>query len=90
MDAYEKLANAIIIQAADDFRSYTKKLKTLKAVDTRSMDAKALAKYKKKLDTVETDIREVVAFFYSDWYRCLTDVEPDAILDRLRKECGIE
>lgn len=29
---------------------------------------------------------EVEKFFHSDWYATLTDIDPDYLIDRLRKE----
>ena len=32
--------------------------------------------------------REIEQFFHSDWFSVLTKVDPDAILQRVRKEVG--
>ena len=31
---------------------------------------------------------EVEQFFHSDWYAALTDIDPDYLIDRLRKEAA--
>ena len=87
INPYENLANAIIIQACDDYRTYRRQLKKLQASEPKNGDAKAKARYEKKLEQVKADIREVVSFFYSDWYSQLTTVNPEYLLERLNKEC---
>ena len=67
---YEMLANAIIVQAAVDYRRARRELKR----DEDNDDA---------LDT----ICEVEWFFRTEWFRMLTNVDPDLILNRLREEC---
>ena len=67
---YENLANAIIVQAAVDYRRARSVLRR----DANNDDA---------LDT----ICEVEWFFRTEWFRLLTNVDPDLILTRLREEC---
>jgi hypothetical protein len=31
-------------------------------------------------------IKDVEEFFYSDWYRMMTKIDPDYLINRLRKE----
>ena len=69
MDSYEKLANAIVIQAAKDYRTAERKLKR----NPRNQLAKAEA------DSIER-------FFRSDWYKCLTEVDGEMVLRKLREE----
>lgn len=69
MDPYEKLANAIVIQAAKDYRTALRKLKR----NPRNQLAKAEA------DSIER-------FFRSDWYKCLTEVDVEMVLRKLREE----
>ncbi len=69
MNPYEKLANAIIIQAAKDYRTALRKLRR----NPRNHLAKAEA------DSVER-------FFRSDWYKCLTSVDGEMVLRKLREE----
>jgi len=86
-DPYENLANAIIVQAADDYRKSLKTLKQLRELDTKKMTAKAKEKYATRLYRAEQDFKEVRSFFYSDWYAVLTSVNPEFILSKLDKEC---
>lgn len=69
MDPYEKLANAIVIQAAKDYRTAERKLKR----NPRNQLAKAEA------DSIDR-------FFRSDWYKCLTEVDGEMVLRKLREE----
>ena len=69
MDPYEKLANAIIIQAAKDYRAALRKLRR----NPRNHPAQA-----------ETD--SIERFFRSGWYKCLTDVDGEMVLRKLREE----
>lgn len=69
-ECYENLGNAIIAQAAEDYRKANKRL--AKFPD----DAKAEKKKDKLLD-----------FFYSSWFRALTEIDPQYLIDRLDAEC---
>lgn len=69
MSPYENLANAIILQAAKDYRSALRKLKRC----PRNRLAQAEA------DSIER-------FFRSDWYKCLTDVDGEMVIRKLREE----
>jgi hypothetical protein len=63
---YEDLANAIIIQAADDYRSL-------------------LGGAKSSIGVNQTELEK---FFKSEWYRVLSDVDGESLMNRIRKECG--
>ena len=67
---YENLANAIIVQAAVDYR----RARSVLSRDEDNDDA---------LDT----ICEVEWFIRTEWFRMLTNADPDLILSRLREEC---
>jgi len=69
IDTYEQLANAIVLQAAKDYRDALKKLKKRPHYEP--------AKY---------TIAEVESFFHSDWYRELTSVDGDYLLNKIRSE----
>ncbi len=69
MTGYQALGNAIIEQAAKDYRDAIRRLK-------RHPDSKA---------AMETAM-EVERFFHSGWYAVLTDLDPDYLINRLRKE----
>ena len=44
-----------------------------------------LKRYPDSKAAMETAM-EVERFFHSDWYATLTDIDPDYLIDRLRKE----
>jgi len=68
-EAYEKLANAVVLSAVKDYRAALKKLK--KRPDSKAAMDEAMS---------------VERFFRSDWFTALTKVEPDYLIEELRKE----
>ena len=66
-EAYCNLANAIVIQAADDYR--------------KALDGKTYSNKKPK-----TVIKEVEKFFHSAWYRMLTNIDGDFLIEQLHRE----
>ena len=70
----EDLANAIIIQQAEDYRAYRKQLRE----NPRMGDDKRLL--------IEVEILGIEMFFLSDWFCLLTKVDGEMILKRLKKE----
>lgn len=66
--AYCNLANAIIVQAADDYR--------------KALDGKTYY-YKKSTLSI---IKDVEKFFHSSWYRELTKVDGDFLIEQLHRE----
>ena len=69
MDPYQNLANAIVLQAARDYRSALQRLKK------NPWDKEA-----------QKEKKELLGFFHSRWYSCLTDVNPEYLIERLEKE----
>ncbi len=69
---WQELANAVIVSAADDYRSALKK-----KLRTRNQTL---------IDTCDAIMEEVVEFFHSDWFRILTNADPEKILDGLRTD----
>ena len=69
-DPYENLANAIIIQACKDFRRAYKRY---------------LRRYRSS-DKPDTEFLELESFFRSDWYKTLTSVDGEYLMDRIKKE----
>ena len=66
---YQKLANAIILQAVKDFRPAYRRLK------------------KHPNDRLAQDtVREITQFFWSDYFRALTDLDGPALLNRIIRE----
>ncbi len=68
MEPIEAIANAIIIQAVDDYHSYL-----------RCYCLHSTNKNKEKVDELE-------AFFRSKWYGVLTTVDPEILLEKVRRE----
>lgn len=66
-DAYENLANAIVIQAVYDYRN---------ALDGVGCEYKS----------PEVVIREIEKFFRSSYYRTLTKVKGEYLIEMLQKE----
>ena len=69
-DPYENLANAIIIQACKDFRRTYKRY---------------LRRYRSS-DKPDAELLELESFFRSDWYKTLTSVDGEYLMDRIKKE----
>lgn len=67
--AYQKLANAIIIMAVDDYREIASNGK---------LSCKIGSKY--------SSIEGIEKFFKSDYYKGLTDVDGEYIIERLKEE----
>lgn len=88
MDQYEALANAVIIQAADDFREARRTLKrcALKAEYTNNISNAELAKLVKRARECRRMIRDVERFFRSSWFTVLSDTDGRQILAELQKE----
>ncbi|MCF2642386.1 hypothetical protein I6E50_08195 [Roseburia hominis] len=71
MEAYRNLADAVIVMAAEDYQHYLKQILT----NPEKVDRKMLKHF-----------RQTEIFFHSRYYHCLTDVDGDYLLDRLRKQ----
>lgn len=67
-EPYRNLANAIIVQAAKDYRKALRQLKR-----------------NPKYDVARDTKNEVERFFHSEWFRFLTDADPDYLLDHLAR-----
>lgn len=70
---FTELKNAIVIQAVMDYRY------ALIVLSDKTAD-------KKKIDEAKSEIASLERFFYSDWYSQLTKVDPNYLLERIRKE----
>ena len=69
MNGFQELANAIIEQAAKDYRAARKKL----AKDPHNHNAYRTT-------------RDVETFFLSDWFRVLTALDGEQLLEMLKEE----
>lgn len=67
---YENLANAIILQAVKDFR------KCIKVVKRNGRNKEQAIK----------EMREIVGFIKSPWFRVLTNLDPQVLLKKLQEE----
>ena len=67
---YENLANAIILQAVKDFR------KCIKVVKRNGRNKEQAIK----------EMREIVGFIKSPWFRMLTNLDPQVLLKKLQEE----
>ena len=65
--AYRSLGNAIVVQAANDYRN---------ALDGKSYCDKP----------TEWVIEEIEKFFHSSWYRMLTKVDGNYLIEQLKRE----
>ena len=70
IQAYENLANAIIIQAAKDYKKAYKK--SLRRGDC---------------ERTKQELAELEGFFRSEWYRTLTSLDGELVMEKLRKVC---
>ena len=69
MAPYQNLANAIVLQAARDYRSALQRLRK----NPHNREAKE-------------EKESLLRFFHSRWFTCLTDVNPEYLIERLDKE----
>lgn len=69
-EAYQNLANAIIIRAVKDFRRCLKVAK----------------KNNRNKETAIKEMKEIVEFIKSPWFRTLTSLEPSVLLKKLQQE----
>ena len=69
-EAYQHLANAIIIRAVKDFR------RCLKVAKKNNRNKEAAIK----------EMKEIVEFIKSPWFRTLTSLEPSVLLKKLQQE----
>lgn len=67
--AYQKLANAIIVMAADDYRELCN-----------------AGKLKMKVGSKYTSIDSIEDFFRSDYYKSLTEIDGEYLLEKLKEE----
>ena len=86
MTPHETLAKAIVTQAIADYIPFYTALEKHRAIDTSLFDKEMLKKYNKDLAKLEKDFDDLVDFFYSPWFKELTDLDPQLILDKLGKE----
>lgn len=69
-ECYQSLANAIILQAVKDFR------RCIKIVKRNGRNKEVAVK----------EMREIVEFIKSPWFKSLTNLEPQILLRKLKEE----
>lgn len=72
-DGYQNLANAIIVQAVKDFRSY----------------AKVARKNGYGSKQAINEMRKIIEFIKSPWFETLSDIDPDYLLEKLKEEVEV-
>ena len=98
-DPYHALANAVIIQAVEDYRKarrylrrhpHTPELEAVVAEQRQQeRESHALTKEMRLLNRIlryEDILKEVEQFFHSDYFMLLSDVDGPGLLERLKKE----
>lgn len=90
MDPYESLANAVIIQAAKDYRAGRRELKKLLSHEPVKKSGEDESVRWKKWNTRKTDVEnnlsDLKRFFYSQWFTMLSSTDGPALYERLKEE----
>lgn len=73
---YEDLSNAIVAQAAKDYKEACRAL--IRIRDRPALDPQRI-KWERQRNSCLT-------FFHSEWYKKLTGLDPDYLLDKLNNE----
>ena len=79
--AFEKLANAIVVQACKDYRDELNWLSAHQPVTEEDEEDEKYIGHLSEKDSIER-------FFVSDWFCALTDLDGQYIMQRIRKECA--
>ena len=78
LDPYEELANAIVIQAVDDYKSLKSGRIPYVSEETQvNMNKEDVYKI------IFTEKQKILKFFKSKWYATLTTLKPDVLIQRL-------
>lgn len=72
-DGYQNLANAIVLQAVRDFR------KCAKVIKRRGYGSKEAV----------SEMKSIVGFIKSSWFKTLTSIDPDYLLEKLKEEVEV-
>ena len=86
--AWNELANAIVVRAAEDYRSAIRRLfKALAVINDPDISEKSTIKkaYKNRAVALK-QIREIEKFFHSNWFFVCTKVDPDWLMEQLKKD----
>lgn len=80
-EGYRSLATAIIIQAVNDYERVVAIVRTEYDIDY--MTEKQIRNLKYTKTDAERTKSECERFFYSDWYKVLTTIKADDIIDKI-------
>jgi hypothetical protein len=69
MDPYQKLADAIVLQAVKDYRQDLRRMKN------------------RPSNINKGKVKEDERFFRSSWFKSLTKVDGEYLIEKLREEC---
>ena len=83
--AWNELANAIVVRAAEDYRSALRRLcRALVIINDPDISEKRAA-YEMQ-DIAVGSIHEIENFFHSNWFVICTKVDPDWLMGQLKKD----
>lgn len=83
-DPYEELANAIILQAMDDYKRGLKKI--LKFKYNSNKDGTVDARYDKEVTGAHYEVDTLEKYFRSGQYKLLTSVDGEYIINTVRSQ----
>ena len=85
---WQALANAVVIQAVNDYRSFTKMLRRLqrKAVKAGALSDDERACLSIRIDYYSYQLREVRSFFRSEDFALYSEADGPMLLRRLERE----
>ena len=84
-EGYERLAAAIVNLAVKDYRKAFMELKDLEAKG-RILNIRRRKIYKKKRERLTGEMKRIENFFFSDYFHVLTNVDPVALMEKMKKE----
>ena len=104
MMPYDALRNAIVIQAAEDYRKAVEVIRESRAKlkelwdeyaklqgkdDVREQEIlKDIEEIIHKLEKARSEINEIESFFRSEWYSSICSVDGEWMIEQLREEAG--
>ena len=85
---WQALANAVVIQAVNDYRSFTRMLRRLKrnAIKANALSIDEQACLHVRIDYYSYQLREVRAFFRSEDFSLYSEANGPMLLRRLERE----
>lgn len=85
---WQALANAVVIQAVNDYRSFTRMLRRLqrKAAKAGTLSDDERAYLRIRIDYYSYQLREVRAFFCSEHFALYSEADGPMLLRRLERE----